>query len=346
MRIVTYPRKGLSPLANPYSSLLYRHMRACEADVEEISFRNILRGKCDVFHVQWPDYYLNRQFLTAVIGSPLFLLLVLWMRLKGTKVVWTAHNLQSHNRLHPFIESRFWHLFARMLNGYITLTSSSMDAALREFPELKRIPGFVIPHGHYRGVYPVTQTRDQARRILGLSVTAKVILFFGAIARYKNVPKLIEAFRQMQHQDETILLVAGNPGSGEDREAVVRASASDSRVHLALERIPNDSVQAYFLAADLVALPFTEITNSGSAILALSLDRPVLVPARGSLPELQHNVGLEWVRTYSGDISSDELSAALAWSLLPRPRTTPLEQLEWESIGEATYRAFETVLRQ
>jgi beta-1,4-mannosyltransferase len=39
-------------------------------------------------------------------------------------------------------------------------------------------------------------------------------------------------------------------------------------------------------AADLIALPYKEILNSGSAILALSFDRPILVPAAGALAEL------------------------------------------------------------
>ena len=54
----------------------------------------------------------------------------------------------------------------------------------------------------------------------------------------------------------------------------------------------------FFSAADLVVLPFSDIMHSGSAILALSFNKPVLVPARGALPELQTRVGAAWVQTY------------------------------------------------
>ena len=52
-------------------------------------------------------------------------------------------------------------------------------------------------------------------------------------------------------------------------------------------------------------LPFSDIMHSGSAILALSFNKPVLVPARGSLPELQALVGTDWVRTYVGELTPE-----------------------------------------
>ena len=66
----------------------------------------------------------------------------------------------------------------------------------------------------------------------------------------------------------------------------------------------------YLPATDLVVLPYRDILNSGSAVLALSFDRPVLVPRRGSLGDLQNHVGRQWVRTYEGDIGAAELEAA------------------------------------
>lgn len=47
-----------------------------------------------------------------------------------------------------------------------------------------------------------------------------------------------------------------------------------------------------FRAATIVVLTYREILNSGSALLALSFDRPV--PAKGAMAELEDRAGAEW----------------------------------------------------
>ena len=71
-------------------------------------------------------------------------------------------------------------------------------------------------------------------------------------------------------------------------------------MHLHLRSVPVEDVQAHFAAADLVVLPYRKTLNSAVALLALSFDRPVLVPNAGSMAELQREVGAEWVLIYEG----------------------------------------------
>ena len=121
--------------------------------------------------------------------------------------------------------------------------------------------------------------------------------------------------------------------------------AGDPRIRLTLGHVPDDQVQVYLRAADLVALPFRDITNSGSALLALGFDRPVLVPDRGAMGELQALAGSEWVRTYEGELTPALLAHALEWARAGRPQASPpLEALDWSRIAEETlafYRALE-----
>jgi glycosyltransferase involved in cell wall biosynthesis len=113
-------------------------------------------------------------------------------------------------------------------------------------------------------------------------------------------------------------------------------------VRLALEHVPDDDIQRYLRAADLVVLPFRDITNSGSALLALSFDRPVLVPALGAMGELQALAGADWVRTYDEDLTPDLLARALDWAVRRPPGAPRLDALEWPEIARQTlsvYRA-------
>ena len=95
-----------------------------------------------------------------------------------------------------------------------------------------------------------------------------------------------------------------------------------------------------------MVFPYSEILNSGSAILALSYDRPIAVPNLGALPELRRMVGDRWVLGYEGEIDGRILADALAWAEnTARPPRAPLEPLDWPAIGGKTLDAYRQVLR-
>jgi hypothetical protein len=64
--------------------------------------------------------------------------------------------------------------------------------------------------------------------------------------------------------------------------------------------------------AQLVVLPYAEMHNSGAALLALSLRRPVLVPDNEVNRALAHEVGARWVQTYAGELTAARLRQAIA----------------------------------
>jgi beta-1,4-mannosyltransferase len=139
---------------------------------------------------------------------------------------------------------------------------------------------------------------------------------------------------------DVMLLVAGDPHSAGLADEIRQAAGGDPRIRLDLRHVPDDEVQRYLRAADLVALPFRDITNSASALLALSFDRPVLVPARGAMGELQSLAGGQWVCTYEGDLTPDILARGLDWATR-RPAGAPrLDALEWPEIARRTLAAY------
>jgi glycosyltransferase involved in cell wall biosynthesis len=106
--------------------------------------------------------------------------------------------------------------------------------------------------------------------------------------------------------------------------------------------VPDSEIQVYLRAADLVVLPFSETLNSGSALLALSFDRPVLVPRQGALAELASEVGSEWVRTYNGPLTETLLASALEDARRrPQGRCDALARLDWGPLAKRTLEAFE-----
>jgi glycosyltransferase involved in cell wall biosynthesis len=202
----------------------------------------------------------------------------------------------------------------------------------------------VIPHGHYRDAYPAGLDRATARKQLGVPDEAPVILYFGLIRPYKNVPHLITTFADAGIAGG-VLLVAGKPYDQQLKdkiEATARAT-SGADVRLALGHIAAEDVQRYFLAADVVALPYRRILNSGAVILALGFGRPVLVPDKGSMAEHQEDFGEAWVRLYDGELEPEDLRGALAWARGTSRPTIDLSHLEWSALALRTKHVYESL---
>ena len=97
-------------------------------------------------------------------------------------------------------------------------------------------------------------------------------------------------------------------------------------------------------AAQLVVAPYSEVLNSGSALLALTHSRPILLPNRGAMTELQSVVGKDWVRIYEPPLMPETLSDALAWAGFSRPSAPDLRQFSPKSIVELHHIAFSNLL--
>jgi hypothetical protein len=136
-------------------------------------------------------------------------------------------------------------------------------------------------------------------------------------------------------------MIAGSVRDDSLAAEIKMAAAGSTHVQLFLEFIDNRDLQTFFRAADLIVLPYTDILNSGSAILALSFDRPILVPAQGSLPELEALTGPDWVRLYGGQLTAEVLREALHWAReRPPGAKAPLQLLDWDRIAQLTLTAF------
>jgi glycosyltransferase involved in cell wall biosynthesis len=329
---------------NPYNWQLSTSLQAAGVEVHEFSKAEVLRGGYDLWHMHWPEGHLNHGMTLACrrsVGLPT----LMWRaRARGVRTVWTVHNLHAHERLYPRLEAGFRRAFLSQLDGVISLSERADAAAVARFPQLTRIPRFVVPHGHYRRLYPNEVSPAEARARLGVAPGAPSIGFFGLIRDYKNVPELIAAARQLPDPDLAVV-VAGRPASDELAGQIRTAAAADPRVRLRLELIPENDVQVVFNAVDLVVLPYREILNSGAALLALSFNRPVLIPDAGTMPELQERVGPEWVRLYRGRLTPDALADALRWCRrVPRVAVAPLGDFDWDAIARSTLGAYRQIM--
>ncbi|MDH3214719.1 MAG: glycosyltransferase [Candidatus Krumholzibacteria bacterium] len=127
--------------------------------------------------------------------------------------------------------------------------------------------------------------RQAAKRELGLS--GRIILFFGYIRRYKGLDVLIEAFAEsVQRLDSTLLIVGEFYESKQAYIDMIRKLGIEAKVVLVDRYVPNEDVEKFFVASDVVVLPYRSATQSAIVQVAYSFDRPVIVTSVGGLPDV------------------------------------------------------------
>jgi glycosyltransferase involved in cell wall biosynthesis len=131
-----------------------------------------------------------------------------------------------------------------------------------------------------------------------------VILFFGLLRSYKGLDVLLDAFRDI---DGAELWIVGLPVLPLE-ELQARASGSRGRVRFIPRFVEDDEVPALFRRADVVALPYRQIDQSGVVHVALAFGKPLVLSRVGGFTELgeEHDAAL---LVEPGDV--DGLRAAL-----------------------------------
>jgi len=197
-----------------------------------------------------------------------------------TSVVFLCHNVLPHE---SSVVDRM--LVRHGLGGadaYLVQSSEDGDR-LRDI-----MPGSVSgfnPHPIYDWFDMGRYTRDQAREELGLS--GRVLLFFGLIRPYKGVDVLLRAFAELGNDLDASLLIVGE--FYEDRapyDALIEELGIAGRVRVIGNYVPNEDVEKYFKACDLVVLPYRSATQSGIVQTAFTFDKPVVVTRVGGLPDV------------------------------------------------------------
>jgi glycosyltransferase involved in cell wall biosynthesis len=147
----------------------------------------------------------------------------------------------------------------------------------------------IAAHGNYDGCYPSVEGMElKLRERFEIDQDAVVILFFGAIRPYKGVERLIDAFHVVKDRNLR-LLIAGSTADNSFAQSILKASKDDPRVIPAIGFVPENEVSALFSISDVVALPFEKTLTSGSATLACTMGKALLVPESAKVFDFVNN---------------------------------------------------------
>jgi glycosyltransferase involved in cell wall biosynthesis len=143
----------------------------------------------------------------------------------------------------------------------------------------------VIRHGAFDYL---TRQRDERPLPDELAaVEGPVVLFFGLLRPYKGIDVLIEAFREVEGAE---LWIVGMPRMPVDplREAAARVGAT---VRFVPRFVTDPEIPAYFRRADVVALPYRQIDQSGVLYTALAFGKSMVLTDVGGFGEVAREHG-------------------------------------------------------
>jgi glycosyltransferase involved in cell wall biosynthesis len=294
------------------------------------------RTKPDIIHFQWLPLPLVDAFFLKRLA-------------KIAPLVLTSHN--TNGFFHGNV-SRWQTLTAR--SAFAEFSAVIVHAAFSQARILER--GLVapeklhlIPHGvlsYYRSLAPARFTADREKQ---------VILFFGSIEPYKGLDILIEAFALLPAdlRNATRLLVAGKPGID---MAPIRKRAQtlgvDQNIQWELRYLEEEEIPQLFDDATLVALPYTDIDQSGVLMTALAFGKPVVASRIGGIAETLVD-GVHGRLTPPGDIPA--LAAALESVLIDKDKQKAMQAaighlsrgaLSWDSISQKTLEVYSHIANQ
>ena len=267
----------------------------------------------DILHVQW------------YIFSPFDWMYHQKLRKSGIKVVTTIHDLL------PFNKKFYDFYFHKKIYAYSDMVIS--QARMNE-KELVNVYGVdkdkivYIPHGHYME-YAESASREESLAYLNLPNNRPIILFFGQIKRVKGVGILITAMKDVvKKYPDVLCLIAGKVWHDDfsEYQALIDQYDLMDNIRTDIKFIPDDEIKYYFNAADIVALPYLQIYQSGVVLLAYAYEKPVVATTEGEFLTVVKN-GETGLLVPAGD--AEKLADALVWYL-----ENPEKAKEYASAGK------------
>ncbi len=212
-----------------------------------------------------------------------------WIFLRGLKgnrspkIVFICHNVLEHEATW----ARTWVSRRVLTRADYFITHSHWDKRnlTRCVGESRSNQIRVSPHPRYEHLKQAALSKSEARALLGIRAN-RVLLFFGFIREYKGLRYLLESLPMIRDRLDVHLVIAGEVwGESRSYSELVTRLGLNSAVTFCPGYVPNELVERYFSAADLVVAPYVSATQSGIVQLAYGFGKPVIVGRVGGLPE-------------------------------------------------------------
>jgi glycosyltransferase involved in cell wall biosynthesis len=222
------------------------------------------------------------------------MLLSLTFKLMASPYIYTVHNVLPHGRENSIFFRWAYMLLYRMPDILVVHTSLAKQQLMQQFfvPNKKIV---VISIGLNEEVPNTDVTREEARRRLGFALADRIVLFFGKADEYKGLRTLIKAFDQSDACNRKLLVSAWFPSASYRQDVLSLIGGAKRKNDISLREgfLPNEYVELFFKSADVLALPYKNIYQSGLVFLSFDFGLPIVATNVGSFKEfIEEDMGV------------------------------------------------------
>lgn len=339
---------------NPYQDLLASHLEKLGIEVKRGWVANYLslkirQWKPDILHLHWLHSFFNKPGRLETLKKFItFFLRLIILKLKGLKIVWTLHEIESHDNPYRFLDWLSAFLVCRFSDAIIIHSKTMESQVLSTYHLRKNNKIHVIPHANYIEQYNNSISREEARKKLDVPDSTFLMLYFGRIKPYKGVLELIDVFKEL-NQNDVMLFIVGSADqwmTGKVHEKIGDCKA----IKFISDYISDDDVQIYMNATDVCVFPFQNIMTSSSVLLAMSFGKPCILPKMGDMTEILDEEGAFLYESAEKDGLQRAIERAIQKKVDLQPMGEHNRKLarswSWECTAEMTKKVYEDCLER
>ena len=240
-------------------------------------YKHIRKNKYDIVHLQW-------------FSIPWIEWMYVRLLKKQCKVVITIHDIIPFDiKLKPI--TRF--CYSKLYSGadYLVVHTEQGKELFNKNYKVNT-PIKVSTQAFYRKSDYSIIDKKLAKKHFGITDDRIVILYFGTIRKSKGLNVLIRAFHDAYAQNKKIYLLAAGAFQKVDQDEyyrLVEDNLKDDNATVHFKFVPLEEEKWYFNAADMLCLPYLEISQSGIANLGLMYELPMIATNIGEMSKVIRN---------------------------------------------------------
>lgn len=202
------------------------------------------------------------------------LLLIAIPKLLGLRTAIISHDVSSFvDNDTQFVQNLIYNYFSDFI---IVHNQFSLDSLYESINIHKPEKVVIIKHGGSLDHIKFKPEKERFRSDFGLEKDGKYVLFFGQIKKVKGLDVLLRAMALVS--SDVKLIIAGKPLRDDFKmyDDLITENSLENRVIKLIRFIEDDEREKLFFAADVNALPYRIIYQSGVLLMAMSHGLPVI----------------------------------------------------------------------
>ena len=198
----------------------------------------------------------------------------------GFKVIFSLHDVL------PFEESKSLKKILTMFYGLADsfIVGNELEKEkLQKYFNVSEKKIHIIYHGIYNLFDKNHFTKNLSRSYLGIPENKKVVLFFGFLRDHKGMDTLIRAAKKMKKVEPNLCIYVASALKYSSPDLInqylylIKKMQLEDVFMLNLKYLESRDIEPVFKAADVVALPYGKVSQSGVLMMAMGFKKPVVI---------------------------------------------------------------------